>query len=265
MNFSETANDLIIDIFPMVAASSVGSIENIEYQISVLGQQDNVLHTSGIMRKKGSAVSQNSMTNFTSGLTILNLRMKSSTSENSKYFWDNGCMVIKISVFITQSEVSRNPFVEIQSCNSDSNPMFKDLKGMFETMRGSDVTIQTADGVKLNAHKTFLMARSKTFDTMFTIDMTEKETKNIIVKDFDSIVFTELLRFMYYNEVENMKDVHIDLYKAAMRYEVKLLPEKCLLSIENNIHDTNILEVIQLGCVYDLKWLFRSGINIFIT
>lgn len=218
------------------------------------------------MSKKGSEVWQQQVhCNFTSGFHI---SMSTLTAETDKYFWDKGHLVIKVNVFTRQPEVMRNDLAEKRgesSSNSKFCKMLEDLKEMFDTKKGSDVIIEAIDGVKLEAHKAFLMARSSTFDKMFGTEMTEKETGNVIVKDFDSIVLTELLRFIYYNEVEGMEDVDTDLFKAAMRYEVKELPEMCLQSIVENIHKKNILEVIELADIYGLNELFQSSVNIFMA
>lgn len=256
----DISNAAIFDIFPLSAAGF-----DVEYQVSVFGEDSSVLETSELIKKKGSEVWQQQIhCNFTSGFSI---PIDSLSSEVDKYFWDKGHLVIKVSVFIGQPEVLRNDVNEKRDSNSSSkfNKMVEDLKEMFETMKGADVIIETIDGVKLDAHKAFLMARSVTFDKMFSIEMTEKESGNVIVKDFDSIVMTELLRFIYYNEIENMGDVDVELFKAAMRYEVKELPEMCLQSIVNNIHKKDILEVIALADVYGLNELFKSSVNIFMA
>lgn len=230
--------------------------------MTVSAQDGSSLETSNLMVKKGTETTPH--INFSSGF---HLQMASLTSETDKYFWDKGQLVIKVHVFTRQNDAtSSDPNVKQEmSSNSKFNKMLEDLKEMFDTMKGSDVVIEGIDGVKLNAHKAFLMARSSTFDKMFATEMTEKETGNVMVKDFDSIVLAELLRFIYYNEVVNMEEVDTDLFKAAMRYEVKELPEMCLRSIVDNIHKKDILEVIELADIYGLTELFKSSVNIFMA
>jgi hypothetical protein len=115
---------------------------------------------------------------------------------------------------------------------------------MFEEEILCDLKIKANDGVVLNAHKTILITRSTVFFKMLTTDMMESELNAIHVEDFDSKTMRELLRFIYCEEVQDLKTIAKDLIYAAEKYEVDGLKEICIEELIKNVSDENVIETL---------------------
>lgn len=148
-----------------------------------------------------------------------------------------------------------------QSFQDESNKkQFENLRNVYKDLltnsQFSDLTIKTSDQKQLKAHKLILRAQSEYFDRMFTHDMKENLNDEIVIKDFDSTVMQTLLRFIYCGEIEEKDANSFELYAAAHRYEIKNLPELCLISIQKNLNQSNAFKIIGYAHVYDLHHLF---------
>lgn len=187
----------------------------------------------------------------------------SEISENIPKFCDSlNRLNIKIIIFtmdLTDHEDSIHPN------SSGLSSMTADYKRIFESGEFSDLIIRTSDNKELKLHKFPLMARSITFSRMFNVDMAESENGSLDIKDFDSIVLTELFRFIYYNQVENLSQVDMELFKAAEKYLMDELKEKCLQSIFQTVMRKEITEVLQFADFYGLETLFEYAASVFMT
>lgn len=121
---------------------------------------------------------------------------------------------------------------------------------VFEDM----ITIETADDEKLVALKLIISKKSPVFDAMFKNGW--KSGEDVKVNAFTGKVIGELLRFMYFGEVNSIGTIDIDLYAAAVYYQVMGLKEICLESIESRIDISNAFEVIQFAETHDVKGLY---------
>ncbi len=50
---------------------------------------------------------------------------------------------------------------------------------------------------------------------MFSVEMTESATNKVLIDDFDFKTVQELLRYIYCEKVENLKEVALNLLQAA--------------------------------------------------
>lgn len=126
-----------------------------------------------------------------------------------------------------------------------------------------DVTIKASDGIELHVHKLILASQSSVFNTMFNIDMTEKSSAVVEIKDFDSKVLTELFRFMYCGEVETNEEINCEILRAAKRYEIDGLPKICENFIIENFKGVEIWEALEVAHVFNLEELFTFIGSIF--
>lgn len=117
-----------------------------------------------------------------------------------------------------------------------------DYKKMFDNEYLTDFQLKTNDGETLKVHKAILAARSPVFYTMLQQDMKEVNEGVAEVSDLDSVVMKEMLRFVYYNEFENLPAVARQLLYAANKYHVKDLKDLCVDEIISSITTKNVLE-----------------------
>lgn len=115
-----------------------------------------------------------------------------------------------------------------------------DYRKMFDNELFADFMLVTCDLVTLKAHKVVLSARSPVFYAMLTSDMQEAAAGVANIRDFDSRVMKEVLRFIYYAEVQNMDKIARDLVFAAEKYQLDMLKEMCLENIRKNLKVRNL-------------------------
>lgn len=118
---------------------------------------------------------------------------------------------------------------------------------MFETELFSDFRLMTSDREVLAAHKVVLSARSPVFYAMLTSKMQEAAEGFANVPDFDAKVMKEVLRFIYYAEVENLSEISHDLVYAAEKYQLDELKRMCLVDIKLNLKVSNLIESILIA------------------
>jgi BTB/POZ domain len=119
-----------------------------------------------------------------------------------------------------------------------------DLKAMFENEALSDFQIEANDGVMLQCHKVILAARSKVFFAMLMQDMSEASTGLVKIKDFDSKIMKEVLRFIYCNEINDLSENAWELIYAAEKYDLKGLKKMCFKSIIETLTYENVLKAL---------------------
>lgn len=145
-----------------------------------------------------------------------------------------------------------------QEQNIELMATVENLDGTFDIMMASDadVLIKTDDGTTFKAHKAILSGKSAVFHAMFNIDMEEAASKSVDIIDFKGPVMRELLRFIYFGHVKNIKDIDAELLQAAIVYQIEKLPESCVESMTARLNNDNVIEFVRLADLYDLELLF---------
>lgn len=121
---------------------------------------------------------------------------------------------------------------------------------MFDDNLFTDFTLTTNDGEAFTAHKIVLAARSPVFLAMLTTDMQESKKSAVNVPDFDSETICELLRFIYYYEVEDLENVAHKLIYAVEKYQIEDedLKKMCVDSIVSSLTTENVLNSLIISC-----------------
>lgn len=134
--------------------------------------------------------------------------------------------------------------------SNDSNSLQSDIQSFYKNRSFSDVKIKVGEEI-LEAHKFMLSgkinfyvffktqgkffffstlsnfeipARSSVFASMFTADMSESNKNIVIINDFEFDVMQELIRFIYTDQVENMKELATSLLLAADKVSFRWNP-----------------------------------------
>lgn len=168
---------------------------------------------------------------------------------------DDGCLTLKMIV-LTKSPEANVKEKKSMKDRSSTTALLDDLKKAYETGENSDVTVRSADGVEMKLHKFILSTRSSTFNKMFNIDMKERETGLVQIKDFEAEVLREMFKFIYFNRVDKLDTIDVELFKAAKRYDIKNLADICKESMIENINKRNLVELLELAYVYNENELF---------
>ena len=124
----------------------------------------------------------------------------------------------------------------------------------------TDVQIQCGDKI-FECHEFILSARSPVFKAMFQVEMKEKKTKKVVVKDIHPDVFEELLTFIYTGKCPNVNKLARDLLGAADMYQVELLKTICIEKLCNSINVHNCVDLLIIGDMYQADILKKISLE----
>ena len=128
---------------------------------------------------------------------------------------------------------------------SDANIDPKD-----EDINLGDIVL-SVEGHKIHCHKLILSTCSNVFKTMFTTDMIEKHSNEIILKDIQLPTLKSLLTFMYSDDVDS-DEITTDLLAAAEFYELLKLKDIC----EDRL--ITMLDVCNVGSLWLCGYLHNA-------
>ncbi|KAK2718166.1 hypothetical protein QYM36_005470 [Artemia franciscana] len=132
-----------------------------------------------------------------------------------------------------------------------------DLGMLFENQRFSDVTLSVG-GKEFQAHKAILAARSPVFAAMFEHEMEERRCNRANV---ESVVFREMLSFVYTGKATCLDRMADDLLAAADKYALDRLKVMCEEAISLNLSVENVAEVLILAYLHSAERLKAQSID----
>lgn len=120
----------------------------------------------------------------------------------------------------------------------------------------TDVTITTADGGSLRAHKAMLAAASPVFQDIFAHDCKEKQTSAIEMTDISSESCSALLRYIYgILTPEELWNSRMELLAASDKYFMGGLKGRCEESLMADVSSVNALDSLLVASLYRLGHL----------
>lgn len=124
-----------------------------------------------------------------------------------------------------------------------------DIKNLFTKSDFGDVSI-IVGGKTLRAHKDILSARSTVFAIMFGIDMLESSSNTVTITEFSFDTIHALLKYIYYGKTEEDAENHVELFKAAALYDLKILQRDCERILCDNVDMDNVTSLLVLCDLY---------------
>ncbi|XP_014214510.1 speckle-type POZ protein A-like [Copidosoma floridanum] len=214
---------------------------------------DNTLTISLTLSTSMVSKSEASGTRYFYELTIFDTKMKELCKKESSWNFSMGTSkdwhINETQLILNSLQSDGSLFVQ---CNISTDNIFVSRDHSFQSelcwnftlflknQTLTDVTIIT-NNEKLRAHKIVLACRSPVFLAMFDNDMLESRNNVVEIKDFDSSVIIEMLRYMYTGEVENINDIADDLVRCADKYLISELKESCETYLANSLTLDNVL------------------------
>lgn len=159
----------------------------------------------------------------------------------------NGKIQIKTEIFFHELEFA----IQLNQSNQMNELSLFDIM-----IQPTDVILKACDGFEIKANKQILSQHSEVFHAMFNLDMVESSSKIVEIIGFSHKIMHELVRFIYCKQVSDIDSINIELFKAAHTYNIKDLPEFCLMSIIKHLSLRNIIDVVTLADLYDQTILF---------
>ncbi|XP_074599010.1 speckle-type POZ protein B-like [Brevipalpus obovatus] len=137
------------------------------------------------------------------------------------------------------------------------NSIASDMASFFSSgSRSTDVILEGRDGVQVRGHKLILAARSKVIGAMFEHECKEKSENKIEIKDIDGAVLSEMVQFIYSDQVKNIEEFAADLLIVAEKYDLPRLKRLCEQHLATKLsYDTsgNILALADICNSIELK------------
>ncbi|ODM90164.1 Protein roadkill [Orchesella cincta] len=174
----------------------------------------------------------------------------------------------KVLVLGVKQKINKSAMPHWSPSAKQKNVSFKssfarDFGKMFRDSIGTDVTILTSNAT-FQAHTFILKARSSVFAAMFNTNMTENETKTLVISDFDDVVVKGMLEHLYTGETDCMNEQAQDLLKIAEKYDLGGLKADCEFELGDKLDLENAGELLVLAQTHnapDLKSRAMDFIN----
>lgn len=112
----------------------------------------------------------------------------------------------------------------------------------------ADLKFKTIDGDVIYAHKGILSVRARYLFYLISghqESLTAEasgEISELFTLEYETDVVEEILRYVYYNEVENLDELAFKLYRAASDYDLANLKRFCYNYISLNLSTENAVE-----------------------
>ena len=124
----------------------------------------------------------------------------------------------------------------------------------------SDVTLIVGDKT-FKVHKHILSLQSDVFKAMFAQDMAENNSGIVKIDHFDAKVIEDMLRYLYTLTTQNLPKLAQELFKAAHKYKIHGLKSKCEEYFIFNLNRQNVIDILDLARIYDLKSLKKGAMT----
>uniref|UniRef100_A0A0N5BZC5 BTB domain-containing protein n=1 Tax=Strongyloides papillosus TaxID=174720 RepID=A0A0N5BZC5_STREA len=166
----------------------------------------------------------------------------------------NGCLVIfcEAEIIYLKSENYDNlEIIDFKSENHDNldtsinvtTPQSKlslDYGNMFDSSLFYDCVIKVED-TEIQVHKAVLAARSPGFYNIFNSTSDQSQTNIIEIKDFNVGVVRKMLKYIYKDEVSDIRDMENEMFEIANKYELHRLKAISEQSMCNSLSVENVL------------------------
>lgn len=118
----------------------------------------------------------------------------------------------------------------------------------------TDISIYV-EGVEFPCHKVILCAASSYFKAMFSCDLKESRLGKVYIENISPWTMKRLLDFIYTGKIEINYENVIDLFNAAVMFQLYKLAERCTDYIREHIDLNNCIEINLFACIHELKGL----------
>ncbi|XP_005188862.2 speckle-type POZ protein-like [Musca domestica] len=156
----------------------------------------------------------------------------------------NGNLFLRCELTLMIDAIHSSPWEGLKIAGS---ALHERMAKLLDSGKFSDVTL-VVQGEELYAHKAILSLRSSVFSAMFEHEtMTENETNQILINDFEPVVIKEMLIFMYSDSAPNIEGMAGELLAAADKYDVEQLKCLCEMVLNNEISNETVLPTLVLA------------------
>jgi len=106
-----------------------------------------------------------------------------------------------------------------------------------------DLTLVCEGGKQFQVHRFVLASRSVVFKTMFEVDMRERATGTVDMKNCDETVVSAFINYLYSDKIPKNFTNLIDLLQLAHRYQVSSLVDQCSKRLIKEVTAGNLIKI----------------------
>ncbi|XP_014238054.1 speckle-type POZ protein-like [Trichogramma pretiosum] len=126
----------------------------------------------------------------------------------------------------------------------------------------SDVTLRTASGIKIPAHRVVLAAASPVFRAMFSHDMMENQSQSVDMADIGYEAAVEMLQYIYTGSVKTQEfSLTAKVLAAAEKYQLEKLKSECERILVANLTTENAIEALKIADTFGTSHLKREAVD----
>jgi hypothetical protein len=111
------------------------------------------------------------------------------------------------------------------------------------------------DGVEFPCHKVILCAASNYFKAMFSCDLKESRLGKVFIENISPWTMKRLLDYIYTGKIDINYDNVIDIFNAAVMFQLFKLVDKCTDYIQQHIDVNNCIEINLFASMHNLTKL----------
>ncbi|XP_041361281.1 BTB/POZ domain-containing protein 6-like [Gigantopelta aegis] len=109
------------------------------------------------------------------------------------------------------------------------------------------------------AHKYILITRSSVFEAMFTGPFST--TREIILSDTDAVVFKDILKFLYSDEIDVSSENVTAILILAEHYSLHNLEDMCFQFLESHLSTQTACTAMETGHAYERSGLWEIAVD----
>ena len=153
----------------------------------------------------------------------------------------------------------------VVSVKKGSKHVLEHLAKLWENKTLSDVTFNCGEKL-IKAHTLILASGSPVLAAMFQNDFKENRERMVVIKEFESIVFENFLRYIYVGECDLLQkgggrnDV-ANLFVAADKYAVDSLKEECEIHLSQILAVENVAQYLVLAHLHNGHKLRKTALD----
>ncbi|RNA28161.1 Kelch 2 [Brachionus plicatilis] len=108
------------------------------------------------------------------------------------------------------------------------------------------------EGVEFPCHKVILCASSQYFQAMFSCDLKESRHGKVFIENMSPWTMKRLLDFIYTAKIEISYENVIELFNAAVLFQLSKLVDKCISYVKQNVDLSNCVEIYLFASMHGL-------------
>uniref|UniRef100_A0A914QF65 BTB domain-containing protein n=1 Tax=Panagrolaimus davidi TaxID=227884 RepID=A0A914QF65_9BILA len=127
--------------------------------------------------------------------------------------------------------------------------------------RYTDAFLIASDKTKVSSHRCVLAEHSKIFAKI--IDETSQLPVTINVEEFNAEIIKAALDFLY-GKIDSIKGKENEIFKFAVKYNIKMLIDACCSYFEESVNPTNVCELIQIAYSNNFEGLKQKCLKVLV-